>query len=72
MLEERLRKLRIAQLGPLEDRPVGLGVVWELWGVICDPRNQFDHGVIATTSRLSPDALGAISSTYWCLSALDR
>jgi restriction endonuclease Mrr len=54
------------------DRPVELSVARALWGVICDPANRFDRGIIATTSTLSRDAKRAIATSLWRLKALEH
>jgi len=54
------------------DRPVGLSVVRQLWGVVNDPTNHFDRGILATTSRLSRDAEHMIENSFWRLKAMDH
>jgi len=53
------------------DRPVSISIVRELWGVLTDPANQFDRGIVATTSCLSRDAREAIRTSYWRLREMD-
>lgn len=54
------------------DRPVGISVVRELWGVITNPKTHYDRGVIATTSRLTSDARLELKTSYWRLQELDH
>jgi restriction endonuclease Mrr len=54
------------------DRPVELSVARALWGVITDPANRFDRGIIATTSRLSRDARHAMDNSLWRLGILEH
>ncbi len=52
------------------DRPVGVSVVRELWGVIMTPGATYDRGIIATTSRFSHDA-SELLAQLWGLSGWD-
>jgi restriction system protein len=54
------------------DRPVELSVARALWGVLTDPANQFDRGIIATTSRVSRDTKRLIESSLWRLGILEH
>jgi hypothetical protein len=54
------------------NKPVGISVIRELWGVILDPANEFHCGMVATSSRLSLDAKNVLSTTHWRLSELDH
>jgi restriction system protein len=54
------------------DRPVGISVVRELWGVLSDPANRFDRGIVATSSRLSRDARQALTTRFWHLQEMDH
>lgn len=54
------------------DRPVELSVARALWGVLTDPANRFDRGIIATTSRVSRDAKRLIESSLWRLGVLEH
>jgi hypothetical protein len=53
------------------DRPVGVSIVRQVWGVMEAPSMSIDRGIIATTSNFSKDAQQLLASS-WRLSGWDH